>query len=90
MFLNANSGVSVLVSVPRTACLGRPVPLFELPFEARPVDALRREVFKQHPNSGQCWFAPAAIPVGTSSGLRPCLEPSHGPVPKALKRRRRR
>ena len=39
--------LSPTVSAPRTRCLGAQVARFAGPFESRPTDPIRREVFRQ-------------------------------------------
>ena len=81
-----------LVSVPRTACLGdQSVALFSGPFESRPADSLRREVFRQQAVLGCAgWFAPVALPPQAPLGLPPALEEKAGPLPPVGKRPKRR
>ena len=83
--------LSVLVSpVKRAACLGKEVALFSRPFEARPTDPLRREVFRQQAQAGHSsWFSPASVPLEAALELVPALQAPAGPLP-VLKRRRRR
>ena len=76
---------------PRAACLGQGVALFRLPFEARPVDPIRREVFRQaslQPSStSSTWFTPEQVHV-PSTPLSPVRQRPVGPLPKTKRRRR--
>ena len=85
--------VSVLLTltVSRAAVLGGEVALFSLPFEARPVDSVRREVFRQRVAGGHTtsWFAPASVPLEAPQGFIPSRQASVGPLPLPKRRRRR-
>ena len=57
--------LSPTVSAPRTRCLGSQVARFARPFESRPTDPIRREVYWQlaannSPASSSGWVAPSA------------------------------
>ena len=81
-----------MFSVPRTACVGSEVALFELPFEARAKDTVSKELYDQlacHKSRGT-WFAPSASSVQAEPVLAPTSQPSAGPAPWPLKRRKRR
>ena len=77
-------------TVPKVACLGERVALFKKPFEARPSDPLRKEVFRQQAAHRSHWFAPSTIPSGVPAGTTPALQTSVGPVPGPRGKRRRR
>ena len=73
----------------RTACLGEEAAFFSRPFEARPADPVRREVFRQAgPGTPGAWFAPEAVLQHTPPRLAAGREPSQGPVPRVKRRRR--
>ena len=83
--------VLVIPTVPRAACLGAGVALFSRPFEARPTDPLRREVFRQQARAGcASWFSPASVPAEAPLELAPARQVSAGPLPDPKWRRRRR
>ena len=85
--------VFIFLTVPRAVRLGSPVVLFTLPFEARPVDTFRQELFRQRAESGQVstpWFAPTSGIVEIPRELPPSFEESAGAVPPPPKRGRRR
>ena len=76
-------------TVPRAGCLGESVALFSLPFEARPVDPVRREVFRQQvAGHYPPWFAPSSVPSEVPRPLAQCTQPSAGPRPLVKRRRR--
>ena len=81
---------SFALTVTRTAILGEGAALFSLPFEARPVDSIRREVFRQQAagHSASPWFAPSAVPSEAPRDLIPCRQRPAGPVPLVKRRRR--
>ena len=75
--------VSVLLALTalRAVCLGGEVALFSLLFEARPVDSIRREVFRQRVTGGHTtsWFAPASVPLEAPRDFIPSRQASSGP-----------
>ena len=72
----------------RTAFLGSEgVALFHLPFEARPGDTVRRELFRQQPEHSRAgWFAPEATTVKVATLSKGRQSPV-GKLPPAKKRR---
>ena len=70
--------LSPTAPAPRTRCLGRSVARFKRPFESRPADSVRRELYQQlasQPgNSG--WIAPTAAISATPRPLERAQEPS--------------
>ena len=70
--------LSPTAPAPRTRCLGRSVARFKRPFESRPADSVRRELYQQlssQPgNSG--WIAPTAAISATPRPLERAEEPS--------------
>ena len=82
--------LSPTAPAPRTRCLGRSVARFARPFESRPADTVRRELYKQlatQPgNSG--WIAPTAALSATPRPLERATEVSFAPR-KGLKCKRR-
>ena len=91
VLLHLFSSALVTHTVPRTACLGTEVALFSLPFEARPVDPIRREVFWQQAAQGStCWFSPSTIPPPqVPHVLTPARQISAGAIPPAKRRCRK-
>ena len=88
--------LSPTAPAPRTRCLGSTVARFARPFEARPVDPVRREVFRQLAETGIAattsgWIAPfgylAATPPPLEQGLEEC---SLSQLPLVKKGRRRK
>ena len=75
-------------SASRAACLGPEVALFRKPFESRPTDPIRREVFRQQPANGSTWFTPGPAPRVRATPLPRATEASVGPIPKVKRRRR--
>ena len=70
--------------------MGERVALFSKPFESRPSDPLRREIFRQQAASGSLsWFAPSGIPYEVPLALAPSHEVSVGPVPVPKEKRAR-
>ena len=73
--------LSPTAPAPRTRCLGRSVTRFVRPFESRPADTVRRELYKQlatQPgNSG--WIAPTAALPATPRPLERATEVSFAP-----------
>ena len=56
--------------------------LFSLPFEARPADPVRLEVFRQQAIAGSAsWFPPSAVPSGAPLALTPARQSSAGTLP---------
>ena len=82
--------LSPTAPAPRTRCLGKSVARFAKPFESRPADTVRRELYKQlatQPgNSG--WIAPTAALPATPRPLERVTEVSFAPR-KGLKCKRR-
>ena len=80
----------------RTKCLGGQVARFSKPFEARPVDPVRREVFRQlakNPGTAATsgWIAPTEGLASTPPPLEPGPEECAGQaLPKKVKRKRKR
>ena len=78
-------------TVPRAACLGESGALFSRPFESRPSDPLRREIFRQQAvGGGSCWFAPSAVPSEAPLVLAPSHQASAGPIPACKRRHHKR
>ena len=81
--------LSPTAPAPRTRCLGKSVARFAQPFESRPADSVRRELYKQlatQPgNSG--WIAPTAALPATPRPLERATEASFAPR-KGLKCKR--
>ena len=73
--------LSPTAPAPRTRCLGKSVARFARPFESRPADTVRRELYKQlatQPgNSG--WIAPTAALPATPRPLERATEASFAP-----------
>ena len=73
--------LSPTAPAPRTRCLGKSVARFARPFESRPADTVRRELYKQlatQPgNSG--WIAPTAALPATPRPLERATEVSFAP-----------
>ena len=88
--------LSPTVSAPRTRCVGSQVARFAGPFESRPADPIRREVFRQlavssNTASSSGWVAPIATLAVTPPPLKRGLEESASlklPLPPKGKRRR--
>ena len=88
--------LSPTVSAPRTRCIGAQVARFAGPFESRPADPIRREVFRQLADSNSTasssgWVAPTATLVVTPPPLERGLEKSASgqlPLPPKGKRRK--
>ena len=82
--------LSPTAPAPRTRCLGRSVARFAKPFESRPADTVRRELYKQlatQPgHSG--WIAPTAALPATPRPLERATEACFAPR-KGLKCKRR-
>ena len=84
---NARS-LSLFFTASRAACLGERVALFTVPFEARPADTTRKEVFRQQASGSHgSWFSPTAVPSGVLTDLTPSHEILAGPVPKPRNKR---
>ena len=70
--------LSPTAPAPRTRCLGQSVARFKRPFESRPADSVRRELYEQldlQPgNSG--WIAPMAAITANPRPLDRAEEPS--------------
>ena len=80
---------------PRSICIGAPVAHFDRPFESRPVDSVRREVFRQlaadsSSTSSSGWFAPSGVLLGSPRPLQPCQETSTEEVPRRKAKKRGR
>ena len=73
--------LSPTAPAPRTRCLGQSVARFKRPFESRPADSVRRELYQQlatQPgNSG--WIAPTAALSATPRPLERATEASSAP-----------
>ena len=88
--------LSPTVSAPRTKCLGSQVAHFAGPFESRPTDPIRREVYQQlaansSTASSPGWVAPSATLSVTPPPLEKGTEESAtGQVPSKPKGKRRR
>ena len=82
--------LSPTAPAPRTRCLGSSVARFAKPFESRPADTVRRELFKQLATQpGQSgWIAPTATLSATPRPLERATEASfaHRKGPKCKKR----
>ena len=82
--------LSPTAPAPRTRCLGKSVARFARPFESRPADTVRRELYKQlatQPgNAG--WIAPTAALPATPRPLEGATEAYFAPR-KGLKCKRR-
>ena len=81
---------------PRTKCIGGQVARFWRPFEARPVDPVRREVFRQlveEPSTAATsgWIAPTEALASTPPPLVPGTEEcASRTLPKKVRRKRKR
>ena len=80
---------------PRAICIGTPVAHFDRPFESRPVDSVRQEVFRQlaadpSSSSSSGWFAPSGMLLGSPRPLQPCQETSTEAVPRRKAKRQGR
>ena len=73
---------SLFFTAPMVACLGGKVALFSRPFEARPTDSVRREVFRQQSKAATSWFSPDAVPAA-GTPLGPVYQRPAGPLPRA-------
>ena len=88
--------LSPTVSAPRTRCVGSQVARFAGPFESRPADPIRREIFRQLAVSSNIasslgWVAPTATLAVTPPPLERGLEKSASPkLPLPPKGKRRR
>ena len=61
--------------------------LFSLPFEARPTDPVRREVFCQQALAGSAsWFSPSVVPLEVPLALMPARQGSAGSLPPSKRR----
>ena len=82
--------LSPTAPAPRTRCLGSSVARFAKPFESRPADTVRQELFKQLATQpGQSgWIAPTATLSATPRPLERATEASfaHRKGPKCKKR----
>ena len=90
--------LSPTAPAPRTHCIGEGVARFAGPFESRPTDPVRRELFRQlaRPSSSPSsaassgWLAPVATLPTSPRPLPDAIEASHsGPKPRPIKGRRR-
>ena len=77
---------------PRSICIGTPVAHFDRPFESRPVDSVRQEVFRQlAANTGSAtssgWIAPSGMLLKSPRPLQPCQETSTERVPRRKARK---
>ena len=88
--------LSPTVSAPRTRCLGTQVACFAGPFESRPADPIRREVFRllavsNSTASSSGWVAPTTTLVVTPPSLERGLEESASSIlslpPKGKRRK---
>ena len=78
----------------RTQCLGGQVARFSRPFEARPTDPVRRELYRQlaeKPSTAVTsgWCAPSRVLVSTPPPLGPDTEECAGRKLPTKKRKRR-
>ena len=87
--------LSPTAPAPRTRCIGDSVARFARPFESRPIDSIRREVFRQlaarpGPSASTGWVAPSATLSAMPRPLnRATEESSSRAVPLRLKIKRR-
>ena len=87
--------LSPTVPAPRTRCIGDSVAHFARPFESRPTDSIRREVFQQlaarpGPATSSSWIAPSATLPATPRPLQRVTEHcSPHIVPAKLKGKQR-
>ena len=87
--------LSPTAPAPRTMCIGDSVARFARPFESRPTDSVRREVFRQlaarpGPAASSGWVAPSATLPATPCPLQRVTEDSSSrAVPLKLKVKRR-
>ena len=80
---------------PRTRRIGDKVARFARPFESRPADSVRREVFRQlasrpGPSASSGWVAPSATLPATPRPLQRATEESSSrtvPLKRKVKRR---
>ena len=83
--------LSPTAPAPRTRCIGDSVSHFARPFESRPTDSVRREVFRQlaarpGPSASPGWVAPTAtLPAMPRPLQRATEESSSRAVPLRLK-----
>ena len=87
--------LSPTAPVPRTKCIGDQVTRFARPFESRPADAVRREVFPQLssrpcPSASSGWVAPSATLPATPRSLERATEESSSRVVSLKLRVKRR
>ena len=88
--------LSPTVSAPRTRCIGSQVARFAGPFESRPTDPIRREVFRQlavnsSSASSSGWVAPTATLTVTPPPLeKGIVESASSQLPSKPKGKRRR
>ena len=73
--------LSPTAPAPRTRCIGDQVARFAQPFESRPADSVRREVFRQlasrpGPSASSGWVAPSATLPATARPLERATEES--------------
>ena len=81
------TSISLYAPAPRSICIGDLVAHFDRPFESRPVDSVRREVFRQlaantDSASSSGWIAPSGVLLKSPRPLQPCQEPSTERVPR--------
>ena len=87
--------LSPTAPAPRTRCVGDSVARFARPFESRPTDSIRREVFRQlasrpGPSASSGWVAPSATLPATPHPLERATEKSSSrPEPLKLRVKRR-
>ena len=87
--------LSPTTPAPRTRCIGDQVARFARPFESRPADSVRREVFRQlssrpGPSVSSGWVAPSAMLPATPRPLERATEVSSSrAVPLKLRVKRR-
>ena len=73
--------LSPTAPAPRTRCIGDSVARFARPFESRPTDSIKREVFRQlaskpGPSVSSGWVAPTATLQATPRPLERATEES--------------
>ena len=99
MILDGNCSpflLSPTAPAPRTRCLGNQVARFARPFEVRPVDSVRREIFRQlavasGTSSTSGWVAPTTTLLTTPPPLeRGTEERASRIVPSTLRTKRKR
>ena len=87
--------LSPTAPAPHTRCIGDNVARFARPFQSRPADSIRREVFRQlasrpGPSASSGWIAPSATPPATPRPLKRATEESSSrAVPLKLKVKQR-